>query len=57
VFVRAPNTPVSRAQPEHVLIEHVSLTGHDDRIERPAVDAVPLFWRFMSEKFGVTSAT
>jgi hypothetical protein len=29
------------------------VTGYDDRIERPASDAVPLFWRFMIEKFGV----
>jgi hypothetical protein len=36
-----------------VLIEQQSLTGHDDRIERLASEAVPLFWRFMIEKFGV----
>lgn len=36
-----------------VTIEHVTHTGHNDRIERPAKDAVALFWRFMIEKFGV----
>jgi hypothetical protein len=36
-----------------VFIEHRSITGHDDRITRPSADAVPLFWRFMIEKFGV----
>jgi hypothetical protein len=38
------------------LIEQQSLRGHDDRIERPAGEAVPLFWRFMIEKFGVHPA-
>ncbi|WP_253770295.1 hypothetical protein [Goodfellowiella coeruleoviolacea] len=36
-----------------VFIEHRSITGHDDRIFRPSAEAVPLFWRFMSYKFGV----
>ncbi len=30
-----------------------SVTGHDDQIARPVAEAVPLFWRFMIEKFGV----
>jgi hypothetical protein len=34
----------------HVLIEHLSVTGHDERIERPVTEAVA--WRFMIEKFG-----
>lgn len=52
VAVRAPG---SRREPQdgHVLIEHMSVTGHDDKIERPVTEAVPLFWRFMIEKFGV----
>jgi hypothetical protein len=36
-----------------VLIEHLSITGRNDRIERPVAEAVPLFWRFLVEKFGV----
>jgi hypothetical protein len=36
-----------------VRIEHLSVTGHDDVIDRPFADAVPLLWRFMIEKFGV----
>ncbi|MEH0841447.1 hypothetical protein V6U81_03505 [Micromonospora sp. CPCC 205711] len=36
-----------------VLIEHVTVTGRDDRIYRPVTDAVPLFWRFIREKFGI----
>jgi len=31
----------------------MSVTGHNDRIERPVADAVPLFWRFMIAKYGV----
>ncbi len=52
VIVRAPNS-LHRPSVGHVLIEQQSVTGHDDRIERPADEAVPLFWRFMIEKFGV----
>lgn len=56
VFVRAPNSP--KGPPSGmVLIEHLSLTGHDDRVVRPASEAVPLFWRFMIEKFGVSPGT
>jgi hypothetical protein len=29
------------------------VTDRNDRIGRPVADAVPLFWRFMIEKFGV----
>jgi hypothetical protein len=55
VAVRAPNS-IHPPRDNHVLIEHLSVTGHDDRIERPAADAVPLFRRFMIEKFGVQPA-
>jgi hypothetical protein len=37
----------------HVLIEHLAYNGRNDRIERPTTEAVPLFWRFVSEKFGI----
>lgn len=56
VAVRAPGSlrePASGL----VRIEHLSVTGHDDTIERPVADAVPLFWRFMIEKFGVDPGT
>jgi hypothetical protein len=36
-----------------IAIEHVSRTGNDDRLVRPVADAVPLFWRFMIEKWGI----
>ncbi|GLY64714.1 hypothetical protein [Amycolatopsis taiwanensis] len=36
-----------------VLIEHRAISGHDDRILRPSTEAVPLFWRFVIEKFGI----
>lgn len=52
VAVRAPNS-MFKVTPGTVLIEHLSVTGRNDRIVRPAADAVPLFWRFMIEKFGV----
>jgi hypothetical protein len=53
VVVRAPGS-LSAPRDGQVLIEHLSVTGHDDRIERPVADAVPLFWRFVVEKFGIT---
>ena len=52
VVVRSP-VSVRPPAPGKVVIEHCSLTGGIDRIERPTADAVPLFWRFMIEKFGV----
>ncbi len=38
---------------ERIVIEHMPLVGMADKIERPAVEAVPLFWRFMIEKYGI----
>jgi len=49
VAVRAPGS-LRSPRDGHVLIEHMSVTGHDDRIERPVAEAVALFWRFMIEK-------
>jgi hypothetical protein len=52
VAVRAPSSlhPPPDGQ---VLIEEMSVSGHNDSIVRPVVEAVPLFWRFMIEKYGV----
>lgn len=51
IAVRAPSSLRPPAE-GNVLIEHLSVTGHNDRIERPATEAVPLFWRFAITKFG-----
>lgn len=40
--------------PGQIAIEHLSATGRDERISRPCSEAVPLFWRFVVEKFGIT---
>jgi hypothetical protein len=52
VAVRSPSSlrPVADG---HVLIEHLAVTGRNDRISCPVANAVPLFWRFMDLKFGV----
>lgn len=50
VAVRSPSSLV-HVPAGMVVIEHLSTTGHDDRIMRPVDEAVPLFWRFMAEKF------
>ncbi len=55
VAVRAPGS-VHPSRDGLVLIEHLTVSGNDDRIERPAAEAVPLFWRFMIEKYGVHPA-
>jgi hypothetical protein len=36
-----------------VRIWHRPLVGLSDDLQRPVDDAVPLFWRFMIEKYGV----
>lgn len=51
VIVRSPSS--GRVGPGGVLIEHRSTSGRDDVITRPSEEAIPLFWRFMVEKFGV----
>ena len=44
---------VSAPCPGIVRILHQTHTGRNDEIDRPASDAVALFWRFTIEKFGV----
>ena len=51
VVIRSPSS--GEVGPGGVLIEHRSLTGHDDRVFRPSSEAVNLFWQFMRLKFGV----
>ncbi|GAA1597411.1 hypothetical protein GCM10009804_62320 [Kribbella hippodromi] len=52
VAVRAPGS-IHQPPKGLVRIEHLSTTGHNDTIDKPTTDAIPLFWRFMTEKFGV----
>ncbi len=47
---------VSTPVPGQVQIAHRTVSGHPDVITRPTSDAVPLFWRFVLEKFGITGA-
>lgn len=56
----APGTPgpvdavrVGTNECGDVVVEHMPLVGVADRVERPSVEAVPLFWRFMKEKYGI----
>jgi hypothetical protein len=55
IAVRAPDS-MYPPRAGHVLIEHLSCTGRNDRIERPVSAAVRLFWRFVIEKYGVHPA-
>ena len=61
VRVALAPTPGPRAEfrlsrPGIVRISHYSGVGQDDEIERPASEVLPLFWRFMIEKYGVHPA-
>lgn len=53
VIVRAPGSVAPAKQEGMVRIVHQSHTGRNDAIERPRAEAVPLFWRFVQEKFGL----
>lgn len=53
IAIRAPGSLHPADTRGNVLIEHLAVSGHNDRIERPPDQAVPLFWRFAIEKFGV----
>jgi hypothetical protein len=57
VIVKSPSSHRGYATPGWVVTEHLSTTGLDDQIARPSDQAVPLFWRFMAEKFAITSLT
>ena len=46
-------TSMRPVPPGKVVIEHTSVTGQDESITRPAAEAVPLFWRFVREKWGI----
>jgi hypothetical protein len=52
IVVRAPGS-LHPPVPGNVRIEHLTSAGRDERIERPASEAIPLFWRFVIEKFGL----
>lgn len=56
VIVRSPSS-LAHPPAGTVIIEHQSGVGRDDKIERPVNETVPLFWRFMIEKFGVSPNT
>lgn len=53
VWQGGPDTAYKDVGPEQVAIEHWAATGHNDRVERPVSEALPLFRRFVAEKFGI----
>lgn len=50
--ISAPGS-LNPARDGWIVITHISHSGRNDRIERPVAHAVPLFWRFVLEKFGI----
>ena len=55
IVVRAPGS-LRQGPTGTVVIEHLTESGHDERIVRPAAETVPLFWRFVVEKYGIRPA-
>jgi hypothetical protein len=53
VIVRAPGS-LRPPGDGLVRIEFLAASGRSTTIERPSSEGVALFWRFMSEEFGVT---
>lgn len=43
--------------PGLVRISHLSTTGRLEKIDRDPDETVPLFWRFVREKFGIVGQT
>ena len=54
VVVAAPGSGRSHAAGT-VRIDHIAVNGPNTEIERPADQAVPLFWRVLWEEFGITA--
>jgi hypothetical protein len=52
LVVRAPSS-LKSPSPGHVLVQYLASSGRDTVSERPATEAVRLFWRFVDEKFGI----
>jgi hypothetical protein len=52
IAVRAPGSLDGPAA-GYVRVRHLTRTGRDDR---PVAEAVPLFWRFVVEKYGIHPA-
>jgi hypothetical protein len=52
IFVRAPGS-ISSHPDGTVKIEFCTANGHRTEIVRPAIEAVPLFWRFLNVEFGI----
>lgn len=52
VVVRAPSS--MRTHPTGtVVIEHLAVSGKNTSSERPAAEALPLFWRYIETEFGI----
>lgn len=52
LIVRAP-TSIHRPNDGNVLIEYLAVSNRNTAVERPAAEAVTLFWRFVQEKLGL----
>jgi hypothetical protein len=53
LIVRAP-TSNHPPREGNVLIEYLAVSNRNAAVERPAAEAVPLFWRFVQAKLGIS---
>lgn len=53
IFVRSVGS--RKSQDGQVTIEHTASSGLRERITRPEGEVLPLFWRFVLEKYGLSS--
>ena len=58
VYVIVVRSAPSRTRPAlgNVVIEHRATSGLNDSIARPSADVLPLFWRFVHEKYGLVTS-
>jgi hypothetical protein len=52
IAVRAPGS-LHEPAAGMVRITHLSVSGRNDTIDRPVAETLPLFWRFVAEKYGI----
>jgi hypothetical protein len=55
LLVRAPSS-IKPPRPGYVLVQYMANSGRNTVSERPATEAVRLFWRFVDEKFGIKAS-
>lgn len=53
VIVVRSTVSMRPSPPGEVRIEHFATSGLKEEVDRPVAEALPLFWRFVVEKYGL----